>query len=163
MVITHKSCLSCTTFFFSKLSMWCSFLLVSQNWELYMVLAWLNTFINTFQYLDVSTLLLKNPFLTNRWKPEQNSTGRRTLLSMRTIPYFQNVTFLRFSALVGRYFYNMLLKVWNCVVFFFNDNDSIFQCLNNIRLYNNLYNCCSAFSIRMRMSTWNSKHGSFLF
>jgi len=47
--------------------------------------------------------------------------------------------------------------------FSFNVEDNYtFPCLNTIRLSYNISTSFSALSIRMRMSIYNSKHGSFL-
>ena len=49
------------------------------------------------------------------------------------------------------------------IVLSFNIKDNyIFPCLHNIKLSYNILKCFSALSIRMRMPTYNSKHGSFL-
>ena len=85
------------------------------------------------------------------------------------IPYFRNFKFVSVCSLVGRYFCRnsticiyIIVKQFE-IVFFFNVKDkTIFPCLHNIRLSFNIYKCCSALSIRVCMSTYNSKPGSFL-
>ena len=82
------------------------------------------------------------------------------------IPYFWNFNFVRVISLVGRYFYNTYIHVVKKyeIVFSFNIKDNyIFPCLHNIKLSYNILKCFSALSIRMRMPTYNSKHGRFFF
>ena len=83
---------------------------------------------------------------------------------MDKFPIFEMFRFVRVSSLVGRYFYNMYILVQQFeIVFSFNAKDnSIYPCLENIRLAYNIKKCFSGLSIRMCMSTYNSKHGIFL-
>ena len=71
--------------------------------------------------------------------------------------------FHEWFSLYGRYFHNIYVVQMFEIVCSSNVKDNnIFPCLHNIRLSYNMQKCFSVLPIRVRMSTSNSKHGSFL-